>query len=76
MFKFINPYAFFISLFIGLMYVYMFTPSPEIIIKYPTPDNTENIRFKDRADNCYKYKTTEIDCLKNKDLPVINILAQ
>ena len=54
----------------------MFTPLPDIIIKYPTPDNTESIRYKDRADNCYKYKTTEVDCLKNKDKKVIDIPMQ
>ena len=76
MIQFIYPIVFFISLFVGLLYVYMFTPLPDIIIKYPTPDNTEGIRYKDKAGNCYRYKTTEVECSKNKDKKFIDIPIQ
>jgi len=76
MIQFIYPIVFFISLFVGLLYVYMFTPLPDIIIKYPTPDNTESIRYKDKADNCYRYKTTEVECSKHKDKKFIDIPIQ
>ena len=41
----IQPLWFFASLFIGLFLVYIITPTPEIIVKYPTPENANNSIF-------------------------------
>ena len=58
----IDPLFFFISLFIGLFLCYVTAPTPDIIIKYPTPENAKNLIFKDRANNCYKFISEEVDC--------------
>ena len=58
----IQPLWFFISLSIGLFYVYITTPTPEIIIKYPTPENAANLIFTDDSDNCYKFNTKLVSC--------------
>ena len=58
----INPKWFFLSLAVGLLIVYCSTPSPEIIIKYPTPENADDLIFNDDSDNCYKFKTVEVSC--------------
>ena len=58
----INTYWFLISLCFGLLLVYCTTPMPDVIIQYPTPDNAHKLVFKDDADNCYKFNTTEINC--------------
>ena len=46
--------------------MYCTAPVPEVIIKYPTPENSENTVFKDDVDNCYKFISSEIDCPKDK----------
>ena len=63
---FFDPFYFFIALFVGLFYTYLTTPMPEIIIKYPTPENVGNIIYKDRADVCYKYVAKEVACPADK----------
>ena len=64
--KFIIPFYFFIALFIGLFIAYISTPAPDIIIKYPTPQNAGKIVYKDDSDVCYKYKAEEVSCPKDK----------
>lgn len=59
---FINPYVFFISLCIGLFFVYIFSSQPEIIMKYPTPDTENDLIYQDKNDVCYKYKSKEVQC--------------
>ena len=69
MFRFtdyINPLAFFIALFIGLFFTYIYSPPKKIVIKWPTPENSEKIIYKDHADNCYKYKANEVECPDDK----------
>ena len=67
----INIKWFIISLSIGLFIVYCTAPVPEIIIKYPTPENSDKMVYEDDVENCYKFKTTEVECTKDaKDLPI------
>ena len=63
---YINPVAFFIALAIGLFITYIYAPPKKIIIKWPTPENSGKIVYKDHADTCYKYKANEIDCPDDK----------
>jgi len=58
----IDVYWFLISLFVGLFVVYSTAITPEVIIKYPTPENAHDMIFRDDVDNCYKFNTTEIQC--------------
>lgn len=60
----IDTFWFLISLALGLFLVYCTTPQPEIIIKYPTPENAHELVFKDDSNNCYKFKTKEVKCPK------------
>jgi hypothetical protein len=87
--QYFDPLYFFIALSIGLFYTYLTTPMPDIIIKYPTPENAGKIIYKDRADVCYKYVSKEVSCpedkskikqldlqhLENKENPVIKYLS-
>ena len=45
--QYFDPLYFLIALSIGLFYTYLTTPMPEIIIKYPTPENAGKIIYKD-----------------------------
>jgi uncharacterized membrane protein YgcG len=64
--KHIIPFYFFIALFIGLFIAYVSTPVPDIIIKYPTPNNAGKIVYKDDSNVCYKYKVDEVTCPSDK----------
>ena len=67
MFK-LNKFYFFISLIIGLFLAYIFTPQPEVIIRYPTPENAGKIIYQDNNDVCYKYVANEVQCPADKSL--------
>jgi len=60
--KFINFPIFLVSLALGLFVVYISLPSMQIIYVYPTPDNEDKITYQDKADNCFHFKSIEIDC--------------
>ena len=62
LFKFFNVPCFIISLAIGLFLVYISTPSPNVIIVYPNPDNELQILYKDKSDTCYQCKSQQIKC--------------
>ena len=64
--QYLEPFYFFIALFIGMFLAYIYTPSPDVIIKYPTPENAGEIIYKDNADVCYKYEANEVECPKDK----------
>jgi hypothetical protein len=71
-FKFINIRVFFISLAVGILFVYLSTPDPTIIYVYPTPDNVDKIKYKDKASNCFKFEANNVPCPKNnKDIKTI-----
>ena len=60
--KYIDIRLFLISLAGGIFLVYLYQPTPTIIYVYPTPDNVNNIMFKDRANNCFKFEANEVNC--------------
>lgn len=57
-----NTFYFLLGIFLGLLYNYMKNPSPEIVYKYPTPDNAGNIVYKDQVGVCYKYRAQKVTC--------------
>ena len=62
LFSQINFKWFLLSFSFGLLLVYCTMPTPEIIVKYPTPDISNNMIFSDDTDNCYKFKSKEVTC--------------
>lgn len=65
--KFINVPVFFVSLIVGLLIVY-FTMQNDLrkIYVYPTPENVDLLQYRDKAGNCFVYKTTDTPCPKNE----------
>ena len=63
--KFINFRIFIISLALGLLVVYIYQPSPTTIYVYPTPDNQNNIQYRDKVNNCFKFNASKIKCPNN-----------
>ena len=75
MFK-LNKFYFFISLVIGLLFAYLFTPQPDVIIRYPTPENAGKIIYQDSNEVCYKYIANEVQCPADKSLIKDNYLQK
>ena len=71
---YILPLYFLISFCIGIFLVYISTPKPKIIIKYPTPQNAGKIIYKDNSGLCYKYLAKEVKCPRNtKEIKMFDI---
>lgn len=64
-FNFIEFRYFIIAFAIGMLFVYTLSPTPDIIIRYPTPENAGKIIYKDDAGVCYKYRAEEVPCTPN-----------
>lgn len=75
LFKYINFPAFIISLVIGFFFVYMTVPDKKIIYVYPTPENIDQIQYKDKTNTCFSLEQTEVKC-PIMDNNVINIPIQ
>jgi len=73
----INLFYFLLSLCFGLFLCYITSPIPDIIIKYPTPENSEKEIYKDNADNCFRFKSIEVKCpIQKKKILTIPIQNQ
>jgi len=61
---------------IGIIGILFVKPEKNIIYKYPTPENSEKIIYKDKNGVCYTYKANQVDCDKNesklKNFPLNN----
>ena len=69
--KFINLPYFIVALAIGLFLNYITNPESKVIYVYPTPENVGDLQFKDKADNCYQFKSTKVKCTdKAKPIPI------
>lgn len=68
MLEYINSFYFFISFAIGLLFVYVSVPAPEVVIKFPSPYNAGKITYKDKSDTCYMYKAGKVACPIEKNL--------
>jgi hypothetical protein len=58
----VNWYAFFLALAVGIFYVYISSPQPRLVIKYPTPYNANKVVYQNDDNVCYKYKAEEVEC--------------
>ena len=65
--KYINVPIFFMSLVVGLLIVY-FTMQNDLlkIYVYPTPENVDLLQYRDKAGNCFVYKSVDTPCPKNE----------
>jgi hypothetical protein len=63
--KFVNFPVFFISLAVGMFFVYIFKPENHTIFVYPTPDNVDTIQYKDPTGTCFSVEQTKVSCPKD-----------
>jgi len=64
----IDFFYFIAALAVGLFFVYVFTPSPEVVYKFPSPFNAGHVMYKDQGDTCYTYKAENVECPIDKAL--------
>ena len=63
--KIINVKVFLVSLFIGLIFIYLNDDKTKVTV-YPTPSNIHKVEYKDRAENCFEYMMEEVNCPSKK----------
>ena len=54
-----------LGLCLGFFVVYVTTPAPKIVMKYPTIDNIQDTTYVDENGVCYKYYAIEVPCKSN-----------
>ena len=64
----IDLFIFTMSFFIGIYFVYITAPKPNVIIKYPTLKNVNKLKYIDNDNRCYKFAPKEIDCPKKNNI--------
>ena len=67
-FEYISFPVFLISFAIGLFFVYIYGPEMKTIYIYPSPENVNKVIFKDKADNCFAFEPSEVECPKDNSL--------
>jgi len=61
-----------LSFIAGIFYVYINSPKPRLIIKYPTPYNSGKYTYKSLSGECYKFKSKQVECNKEAiDQPIV-----
>lgn len=64
----LNPLAFFLALAIGLFACYITKPTPQLVVKFPSPQNAGKIVYKDKNDGCFKIEAEQVSCPLDKNL--------
>lgn len=66
MLKFISLPVFLISFTIGVLVVYSTSAPGREIMVYPTPENVNQLLYKDSAEQCYQFTSNEVPCPRDK----------
>lgn len=66
--NYISIPIFLISFTIGLFFIYILGPEMKTIYIYPSPENTNKVLFKDKADNCFYFDEKIVNCPNDKDI--------
>ena len=64
----ISPLYFFCAFGIGILFCYLNKPKPNIVVKFPSPQNVNKVVYKSDDGQCYKYEVKKESCPLNKDL--------
>lgn len=58
----------FIAFSVGLAFVYIWMPTPNVIFIYPNPDNLDRVyEDSDQKGACFKYDAKEVSCKGGPD---------
>ena len=68
MFRFIDPFYFFLSLGVGFLIVYLITPPPQVVVKFPSPYNAGKVTYGDKTQGCFVFDAKSTECPLDKSL--------
>ena len=57
-----------LGLVLGFLIVYLTSPKPKVVIKYPTIENIGTTTYVDEKGQCYKYYAKETPCNERSEL--------
>jgi hypothetical protein len=69
----INYHVFLYSLIFGILISYIFQKKKRIIYVYPTPENLDEIQYKDKTNTCFSFKMKNVKCPNNNLLEKYHI---
>lgn len=58
----LNMSALVVSFAIGILYTYLVTPAPKVIVKFPSPFNAGKVMYRDSSDTCYMFRSDAVEC--------------
>ena len=61
----LNIVAFLLAFVVGMIYVYLNVPKPKIVVKYPTPYNSNKLTYMGLSGDCYKFKAKQVACTED-----------
>jgi len=67
MFRHIQFVPLLIGIVIGVVALIYVKPEKNVVYKYPNPESSEKIIYKDKNGICYAYSPKKVDCDKNED---------
>jgi len=67
MFRRIQFMPLIIGITIGVIALIYVKPEKNIVYKYPNPESSDKIVYKDKNGICYAYAPKKVDCDKNED---------
>lgn len=56
----IHWFSFLLAFSVMMLYIYMITPKPKVVVTFPTPFNAGKIVYTDAAGTCYVYDAIEV----------------
>lgn len=73
MFEKLNLLYFIIAFSIGIGYVYITSPAPKPVLKFPSPTNAGKVKYSDDSDSCYYYEAHKVKCedMKNENRRIV-----
>lgn len=60
--KYISIRIFLFCFLLGLFFSYILGSERKIVYIYPTLTNSSNILFKDKAGQCFRFKSKKVEC--------------
>ena len=54
------------GLAVGILTLYFYKPTKEVVKQYPHPKDGADKVYKDPTGTCYTYTTHEVDCASNE----------
>ena len=68
LFNRIRPLYFFAAFAVGLLVCYIITPPPEVVVKFPSPFNSNQVLYHDKTDGCFMIGADKVPCPRDRSI--------